>query len=289
MGRADVGKGRVDAGAKAAMKDYHVLIMSDGTGETAYQTLKAAMAQFKEDVLITRYGKVREEPQIEEILKAVSVRPTLVICTFVSSQLREALVGSAARYGVECVDMLGPVIDKLADFFKQTPSAQPGILHEVDDTYFDRIDAIEYAIQHDNGRSLNDLETAQIILVGLSRTSKTPLSLYLAQEGWKVANVPLVLDVKPPKEMFAADQHKIAALTIDPHRLAEIRRARLEQLGQQDRRAYGDLNRIREELDYAEEVFAENPEWPIIDVTGKSLEEVSQEVLDRLIGRGRRL
>ncbi len=270
------------------MKDYHVLIASDGTGETAHVILKAAMVQFKEDIVITRYSNVREESQIKSILEAAAIHPTLVVYTFVSIDLRGALVYHAERVGMEHIDMLGPLMDKLASFFHKAPTAQPGLLHKVDEQYYQRIDAIEYAIRHDDGRGLDEVESADLVLVGISRTSKTPLSIYLAQEGWMVANVPLVSDLRPPRKLFEVDQHKIAGLTIDAERLAEIRRERLRRLGVSDS-SYADLHRIKDELGYAHSVFEENPTWPVIDVTGKSLEEVSQEVLDQLVGRGRRL
>jgi len=270
------------------MKDYHVFIVSDGTGETAYRMLKAAMVQFQEDILITRYSNVRDQMQIQAVTQAASQNSTLVVFTFVSAALRGQMERSAREAGLEYLDMLGPLMEKLASFFHKPPTAKPGLLHQVDEEYFARIDAIEFAIRHDDGRALKDIDGADIILLGISRTSKTPLSIYLAQEGWRVANTPLVIGVKPPKEIFAADQKKIAGLTIEPQRLAEIRRVRLKQLGVRDS-SYADIRRIQEELDFAHSIYAEHPLWPVIDVTGKSLEEVSQEVLDQLIGRGRKL
>ncbi len=270
------------------MSDFHILIVSDGTGETAYRMLKAAMVQFQEDIVITRYTNVRDESQIEGITRAAALHPTLVVYTFVSEKLRATMERETTKKAIEHLDMLGPLMGKMATFFHKRPSAKPGLLHQVDDDYFARIDAIEYAIRHDDGRSVKDLETSDIVLVGISRTSKTPLSIYLAQEGWKVANVPLVVDIKPPSDLFRIDQKVIVGLTIEPQRLAEVRRVRLRQLGVKDS-SYADLDRIREELNYAHEIFGANPIWPVIDVTGKSLEEVSQEVLDKLVGRGRRL
>ena len=271
------------------MGDYHVLIVSDGTGETAYRMLKAAMVQFQEGIVITRYTNVREESQIQGITRAAKLHTTLVVYTFVSEKLRAAMERETREHGIEGLDMLGPLMGKMTDFFHKKPTAKPGLLHQVDDEYFARIDAIEYAIRHDDGRSVKDLDTADLVLVGISRTSKTPLSIYLAQEGWKVANVPLVVDLKPPADLFRIDQRKIAGLTIEPRRLAEIRRVRLvRQIGVKDSR-YADMERIREELNFSHDLFGSNPLWPVIDVTGKSLEEVSQEVLDKLVGRGRKL
>lgn len=270
------------------MGNYHVFIVSDGTGETAYRMLKAAMLQFHEDILITRYSNVRQESQIREILKAAAENDTLVVYTFASQELRGVLHRLADELKAEHLDLLGPLMEKLSTFFHEPPVSKPGLLHQVDEEYFARIDAIEYAIRHDDSRSVKDLGTADIVVVGVSRTSKTPLSIYLAQEGWRVANIPIVAGIKLPNELFQIDQHKVVALSIDPQRLAEVRRARLDQLGVKDS-SYADLDRIREELRYAHSIFSENPSWPVIDMTGKSIEEASQLVLDQLMGRGRRL
>ncbi len=269
------------------MKSYHVLIMSDGTGETAYRMLKAAMAQFQEDVVITRYANIREKQQIREILKAAH-GDTLVVYTFVDSEIRSWLRTSAEQQKFESIDLLGPIMDKLTQFFQKTPVSTPGLLHRVDEEYFSRIDAIEYAIRHDDGRSIKDLETADLVLIGVSRVSKTPVSIYLAQEGWKVANVTTVLGMKPPRELFEIDQHKVVGLTVDPSRLSEVRIVRLRQLGVADS-SYADVERVKGELEHAHAIFAQNPLWPVIDVTGKSVEEISQEILDQVIGRGRKL
>lgn len=270
------------------MGNYYVLIVSDGTGETAYRMLKAAMRQFDSDILITRYAKVREKSQIEDIVKAVKRSHTLIVHTFASKDLREHMRSMAEREGAECLDVLGPLVDELAEFFEKMPVSKPGLLHQVDEEYFDRVEAIEFAIRHDDGESNDDLGDADIILVGVSRTSKTPLSIFLAQEGWRVANVPIVVGSKLPRKLFDVDQHKVVGLVVDPERLAETRRVRLEQLGVEGS-SYADTERIRGEIDYARAVFEQNASWPIIDVTGKSIEEVSQEVLDVVIGRGRSL
>jgi len=270
------------------MGNYYVLIVSDGTGETAYRLLKAAMRQFEADILITRYAKVRDKRQIEEIVKAVKRSHTLVVHTFASEELRNHMRKMTEEEGAECIDVLGPLVEELAQFFHKAPAAKPGLLHQVDEEYFDRVEAIEFAIRHDDGESIEDLEEADIILVGVSRTSKTPLGIYLAQDGWRVANIPIVVGTKLPRKLFEVDQHKVVGLVVDPDRLAEARRARLEQLGVEGS-SYADAERIRGEIDYAKAVFDQHPDWPVIDVTGKSIEEVSQEVLDEVIGRGRKL
>lgn len=270
------------------MSRRDVVIVSDGTGETAYRLLKAAMRQFDVDVLMTRYANIRNRSQIEDIFDTARGRRTLIVHTFASSNLRRTIRKFSEEHGVDCIDVLGPVIDALSSFLEVTPVEKPGLLHQVDQEYFVRVDAVEFAIRHDDGESTEDLDKADIVLIGVSRTSKSPLSIYLAQEGWRVANIPIVVGSKLPAELSRVDPQKIIGLIVDPERLAEARRVRLEQLGVENS-SYADIDRIREELDYARAIFDQNPQWPVIDVTGKSIEEVSQEVLDVLIGRGRPL
>ena len=270
------------------MASFNVLIVSDGTGETANRMLKAAMLQFREDIAISRHSNIRSEEQIREILQEASNGQMLVVHTFVTLELQEFIQKAAEEEGAQCIDLIGPIMGQLSSFFKTSPEAEPGLLHRVDADYFARIDAIEYAIRHDDGRCANDMDTADIILLGVSRTSKTPLSIYLAQEGKTVANIPIVQGMKIPDEVSQVDQDKIVGLSIDPDRLAVIRQARLQQLGVQDS-SYADMSRIKEELSYAHTIFSQNPIWPVIDVTGKSLEELAHEVLDNLFGKERGL
>jgi len=267
---------------------YYVMIVSDGTGETGYRLLKAAARQFSTELLITRYANVRDKHQIREIVKAVRRSRSLIVHTFASPQLREDMRTTASAEGVEALDAFGPIVEKLSSFFESKPVAKPGLLHQVDNEYFDRVEAIEFAIRHDDGAATEDIETADIVLVGVSRTSKTPLGIYLAQDGWRVANIPIAVGSRLPNKLFELDQHKVVGLVVDPERLAETRRVRLEQLGVEGS-TYADTDRIRGEIEYARAIFEQNPGWPVIDVTGKSIEEISQEVLDVVIGRGRKL
>lgn len=270
------------------MSHYHVLIVSDSTGETGNRMLKAAMAQFGEDIFVTRHANIRDKEQIHELLQRISNENILVLHTFVSKELRDCIEEVTAERGAESVDLLGPLMDKLGSLFHQAPVAKPGLLHRVDDDYFSRIDAIEYAIRHDDKNSVGDLNTADIVLLGVSRTSKTPLSIYLAQEGWKVASIAIVAGMKLPANLFEIDQNKIVGLSIDPKRLAEVRRSRLKRSDVEDK-SYAEMDRIKEELKHAQSVYSENSSWPVIDVTRKSLEEISQEVLGALLGEDRKL
>ena len=269
------------------MAHYQVVLMSDGTGETANHILKAAMLQFGEDIFITRHGNIRDKHQIDELLERVVEEAVLVVYTFVSKELREHARQAAADHNSDSVDLLGPLMERLTNLFHRVPVAEPGLFHQVDEDYFVRVEAIEFAIQHDNNSNLKDLDTADIVLLGVSRTSKTPLGIYLAQEGWRVANVGIRQGTMLPKKLFQIDQHKVVGLSIDPERLVEIRKARVDRLADKDS-DYIDMDRIGEELEYAHSIYR-GSEWPVIDVTGKSLEELSQEVLDSLFGKGRKL
>ena len=270
------------------MSNYHVLIVSDGTGETGNRMLKAAMVQFGEDIFVTRHSNIREKDQIQELLQRVSNENVFILHTFASKELRDYIEKVAAERSAGSIDLLGPLMDKLGSLFHRAPVAKAGLLHRVDDEYFSRIDAIEYAIRHDDKRSVSDLNTADIVLLGVSRTSKTPLGIYLAQEGWKVASIAIVRGMKLPAKLFEIDQSKIVGLSIDPQRLAEMRRARLQRSDVKDE-SYAKMDRIKEELEYAHSVYESNSSWPVIDVTGKSLEEISQEVLSALLGEDRKL
>jgi len=268
------------------MLNYHVLVVSDGTGETANRMFKAAMLQFSEDVFITRHANVRDQKQIREIFKRTLSDQVLVVYTFVSDELRRYTRELAKKQGAHSIDVLGSTMETLSTLFHKSPVAKPGLLHRVDEEYYARVSAIEFAIRHDNNNSLEDLETADIVLVGVSRTSKTPLGIYLAQEGWKVANLPVIESKQLPKKLFKIDQKKIVALSMDPKRLAEMRRARL-RLGVKDE-SYANVDFIKRELKYAQSLYSETT-WPVIDVTGKSVEELSQEVLDAMMGKGQSL
>jgi hypothetical protein len=158
----------------------------------------------------------------------------------------------------------------------------------VDESYFQRIEAIEYTVRHDDGRLLSDLDKADIVLVGVSRASKTPLGMFLAQEGWRTANIPIIMGREIPDEVVQLDPVKVIGLVIDPRRLVEVRQARLARLGARDS-SYADLPQVEEELRWAQRIFSRHPEWKIIDVTRKSVEESAAEILDHLLGKEREI
>jgi regulator of PEP synthase PpsR (kinase-PPPase family) len=263
-----------------------IIIVSDGTGETAVQMTKAAMVQFgNKNVFFTRYKNVRMEAQIEAICDDAAIDQDLLVYTIVSPQLRGFLITKAREKAIPCVDLLGPILVGLAGYFGYEPKSIAGLLHDVNDSYFERIAAMEYTIAHDDGRDLTGLEKADVVIVGISRTSKTPLSMYLSHQGWKVANIPLIHGFEVPKEIFSVDQRRVIGLTIDAQDLATIRRARLERLGQNQGGEYADPENVNSEIEYANEIFKRNRRWPVFNVTGKALEETASEIIKLMASR----
>jgi len=264
----------------------HIFVVSDATGETADKMTQAALSQFSVSrTVVTRHHYVRTRSQVDRILKEAESEKGLIVYTLVSDDFRTRVRDEAGRIGILAVDLLGPLLSVLAQFLGAPPQAEPGLLHRVDTEYFRRIEAVQFTVKHDDGQSLQTLAQADIILVGPSRTAKTPLSMYLAQYGYKVANIPIVLNLPLPKELERADSARIVALIIDADRLREVRQARLQRL-QQIVPGYADLEGIRLELNYCREIFRQHPRWQILDVSGRAVEEVASDVMI-LIQRGR--
>jgi regulator of PEP synthase PpsR (kinase-PPPase family) len=183
------------------------------------------------------------------------------------------------------VDLLGPLLVGLASYFGYEPKSIAGLLHDVNEHYFQRIEAMEYTIAHDDGRELTGLDKADVVILGISRTSKTPLSMYLSHQGWKVANIPMIQGFEIPSEVLSIDQRRVVCLTIDPEDLATIRRARLERLGQDKGGEYADPDKVNEEIEYANQIFRRNRKWPVFNVTGKALEETASEIIKLMASR----
>lgn len=260
-------------------ENRRIIILSDGTGETAAQITKAAIKQFQDhEAYISRFKNIRSENQIEAIFAEPNIEKSLVVFTLVSSELRDALIKKSSEKNVPTIDLLGPLLNGLSNFFGFEPKSIAGLMHDVNDDYFRRIEAMEYTIDHDDGKNLTKLDEADLVLLGISRTSKTPLSMYLSTQGWKVVNIPLIKGFEVPQEIFEIDQRRVVALTIDAHSLLVIRRARLQRLGQEDGGEYADPDKVVEEIEYANELFRRNRRWPVINVTGKALEETASEI-----------
>lgn len=268
-------------GRNVSEKKGTIYIISDGTGETAATMIRAALVQYLDaEINIVRSKNVRTETQVESVIADAFENQGIIIHTVVSPQLKHVIQEQSAAKGLLSVDLIGPLLQTLDEYFGGRPGTKSvGILRMVDDRYFKRIEAIEYTVKHDDGKCLTDLNDADIILVGISRTSKTPLSIFLSHKGWKVANIPLVLNSKLPKEVFEVDQRRIVGLLIDTSSLSRIRRNRLEKFGQDPGGEYARLSYIEKEIEYAQDLFRQNRRWPVFNVTERALEETAAEIV----------
>lgn len=266
---------------------YYIYIISDGTGETAERVMRSALLQFKlRDVALKRVSNIRTEEQMSQILEEVAAKGALVAHTIVSADRKEQFMREAERLSIPTVDVIGPAIFALSSFFGASPEEIPGLFPQIDENYFSRIDAMNFAVKHDDGQGLRGIGRADIVIVGPSRTSKTPTSVYLAQKGWWVANVPLIKGIDPPLELFELDQSRIVALTIDAERLARYRLSRLAQMNSPQLPFYADLGSVSEEVEWVRDLYRKNPQWYIVDITGKAVEEVAGEILAVMNRRG---
>ncbi|MCB9665558.1 MAG: kinase/pyrophosphorylase [Alphaproteobacteria bacterium] len=258
-----------------------VFLVSGGTGNTARSVLQAALRQFGDAGAFTRtYSLVREEG-LEDVFRDAQKADALVIWTLVGREARSTAEQYAKAYGVRHVDVLGPLLDSLEGFLDEAPRGEPGLLHRADERYYQRIAAIEFTLAVDDGRKPHLLAEADVVLVGVSRTGKTPLSTYLAHRGLRVANQPLVLEQEPPEQLYACDPRRIFALTIDPGTLQRIRTARLRAMKMPADTNYCDMGYILAELEHAERIYRGN-RWPVIDVSNRAIEETASFILRRL-------
>jgi regulator of PEP synthase PpsR (kinase-PPPase family) len=258
-------------------------VLSDSTGETAEKVVRAAMLQFPHSgAHIRLHTRVRTKEAARPVLEAAAREGSLVVFTVVSPELREFIHASSYELKIEALDLIGSLIGKLSAFLDRQPINMPSAMLPLSDEYFRRIEAVEFTVKSDDGKEPRNFKKADLVLVGVSRTSKTPLSTLLAQRGLKVANLPLVLGVAPPPELAEAHPERVVGLTIGLDPLIEIRKARLRQLGMPVDANYGLREQVKEELEYAARIFAQNPRWPVIDVTGRAIEETAVIILESL-------
>lgn len=255
-----------------------IYIVSDSVGETAESVAKATIAQFDEDIEITRIPFVRHTEQIKRIVQDASENGAMICHTLVSMELRETFERLAKNAGVAYVDILGPMLKTLETITTTKPKLKPGMIHRLDEEYFKKVEAIEFAVKYDDGKIPSGFEKADIVLIGVSRTSKTPLSMYMAHKRIKVANLPLVPEVKLPEEIFRVPPHRIIGLIIDPYKLNGIRTERMKALGFSGVANYTDITRIQDELVYAKEVMR-RLHCTVIDVSDKAIEETASKIM----------
>ncbi|MGA2111803.1 MAG: pyruvate, water dikinase regulatory protein [Anaerolineales bacterium] len=262
-----------------------IYAVSDATGETAERVLLSALVQFQgAPARVLRRGDIRTAEQVREVVAEAAGQDSLVLHTLVSDELRHQLLAEARNWGVDCMDLLGPVLDRLATHLRLTPQEKPGLFKQIMAAQSREIEAVEFAFRHDDGQNVEGLTQAELVLVGVSRTMKTPTMLYLAYRGWFAANVPLVLGMDPPAALFSLPAERVFCLVMAPSRLVELRTARAEHLAI-PAEPYTSLEAVRAELRDSQEV-SQRHGWRIVDVTGKSVEEVTREILALFSQRG---
>lgn len=241
---------------------------------------RAAASQFEgEHLEICKIPFVSQKFHLEEIVEEAGEGPSIIAFTLVRPELRDYLIQLASEKKVVTIDVLGPMMEAISNKTNRKPKGEPGLLRKMDAHYFSKVEAIEFAVQYDDGKDPQGMVRADVVLVGVSRTSKTPVSMYLATKGIKAANVPLVPEVAPPEELFSIPRQRIVGFTISPKLLYEIRQRRLKAIGLAPTADYADYDRIFKELDYAEGIM-KRLGCSIIDVTNRAVEETASMVLE---------
>ncbi len=256
-----------------------VYIVSDSIGETAEFVVKAVASQYDSgNVEIRRVSNVSQAEKITEVMKEAEQENCMVAYTLVLPELRKIMKQEAERRDIPVADIMGPAMESFARILGKAPHMEPGRVRRLDEEYFRRIAAVEFAVKYDDGKDPRGILLANVVLIGVSRTSKTPLSMYLANRRMLVANLPLVPEVEPPEELFWVSSSKIIGLTVDPYQLKKIRQERLNSLGLDVHANYASLERIVEELEYAHQVMKQAG-CLVFDVSNMAVEEVASQIL----------
>lgn len=264
----------------------HIFIVSDGTGLTAKQSLTSALVQF-ELIEIQEHVRpnIRSMQQVLDVLAEADEVNGIIIHTLVSRDLRHFILRKGRLFNLRTIDLMGPLMAQLSHHFENTPTEKPGIFHKINKAYFQRIEAIEFALRHDDGQHVEELDKANIVLLGVSRTFKTPLSVYMAFKGWKVANVPIILGIPIPEIVFQLPPERVFCLTTFSRRLARLRLTREKHLGGLTG-DYASPSYVQKELNYASRIYQMHPEWTIVNVTNKPIEEISSEIRRHIKEKG---
>ncbi len=270
-----------------AQKERHVFIVSDSTGSTCEIVVKAALTQFKTtDVYLHKHPNVRNVEDIVRIAEEAQKHRGVIAFTLVVPELRKKILEEGLKRAVPTIDILGPVLSRLQDLLEISPMAIPGLFKHLDEEYYKRIECIDYAVKHDDGRNIRDIKDADVVLVGVSRASKTPISIYLAYRGYKTANVPVIYGMPLPRELDGVEKSRVVGLTVEPYRLRLIRLSRAEKLKMPENDPYIEMNSLMNEVSYALRIFKERG-WHIVDVTSKSIEEAATTIME-LVGKKQR-
>jgi regulator of PEP synthase PpsR (kinase-PPPase family) len=268
------------AKGKGRTKKKIIYLVGERTGETISKIARASLAQFsREKVGVKSFFLVKDKDQISKIARQAGEDGALVAFSVIQPALRDFLIEEADSRGIKAIDVIGDFIVQLSIFLGEKPVAIPGRQYILDEDYYRRIDAINFSVKHDDGKMPQGLQHADLILVGLSRTGKTPLATYLANQGWKVANIPLHPDMNPPEELFEISQRKVFGLVIGVETLVKLREARLEQLGLAPYAKYADPVVISDEIEWCKAVYRANPLWRTMDISNKAIEEAAASIL----------
>jgi regulator of PEP synthase PpsR (kinase-PPPase family) len=260
-----------------------IYVLSDSTGETAERVIRAALSQFYDGgIRVHRLSKVSTQLDVQNALCITVATPGLIVYTLVDPHLAEVVERVAEENGLITVDLLSPLIYSLSRYLGAPSREKPGLLHRIDTEYYRRVEAVNFTVKHDDGQETRYLHKADLVLVGVSRSSKTPLAMYLAHKGFKVANVPIVFGITLPEELFEIDQTKIVGLLVDPKRLVEIRTSRLVNMRQSPRGSYNDYEQVENEISACRQIYRKNPQWFILNITNKSVEEAASEIMRRM-------
>lgn len=261
------------------MNHYTIIALSDATAQLAMNIAYAAVRQFAQDkVTILRRSAMTTRERIHQTIDEAKEKQAIILFTLVSVDMRKELADYARKKNVIAIDLMGPVMDVFTTYFRQTPSDEPGLKYQMTSEYYQRTEAIDFTVKHDDGLGLSTLHDSQLVLLGVSRTSKTPLAIYLAHQGYRVANIPIVMGLPVPEELLTMDKTKLIALTISSEKLMQLRSVRLKKLGRPDTEDYAKLSFIRDELQYAAALYRTLGNIPTIDVTEKAIEEVASEI-----------
>lgn len=269
---------------KADLGQKVVYVISDGTGQSAINVLRASRIQFDDPAPALRvFSKVETPERLREVLDQAGEEMAFVAFTMAQRELRELVHDVCHEKGLLHHDILGPPLDKLSVYLGRKPKEEVNMLRRVDGKYFKRIAAIEFTMNYDDGKDVQKVFDADIVILGLSRTSKTPTSYFLAQQGYKVVNIPLVPEIPIPKEVYEIPQNRVVCLTMDPETLQKVRDARLKHY--KTRSNYSELKRIFNEMEMVHELISKNRLWRVVDTTNKSVEETAREIISMVFGQ----
>jgi regulator of PEP synthase PpsR (kinase-PPPase family) len=259
-----------------------IYVVSDSIGETAELVVRAVASQFDRFLIdVQKYPYIEDKESIDEIIASAKESKAMIVFTLVIPELKSYILEQASQHDIPIIDVMGPLMSTLQNILNVPPTGKPGLVRRLDEEYFRKVDAIEFAVKYDDGRDPRGLLRADVVLIGVSRTSKTPLSMYLANKRLKVANVPLVPEVEPPEELFQVPPERCVGLTINPEQLNSIRTERLKALGLTAQANYANLDRINEELAYSQRIM-ERLGCPVIDVSNKAVEETANIILEMI-------